>query len=390
MAIAALDRPELKLEPWTPVTQTRLLPGKDARPVDILAAIRQEDVLVQHPYDSFETSVEEFIDRAAGDPAVLAIKMTLYRTSVDESAIMESLIRAAGEGKQVVCVVELKARFDEQTNLDWAQRLEDAGVHVSYGVVDLKTHAKLVLVVRDEPDGLRRYAHVGTGNYNPDTARTYEDIGLFTADPDITDDVAGVFHLLTGYSRQAEFRRLLVAPTCMRHDLLELIGEQASPEGRIMLKLNSLADPEIIDALCDASGAGAEINLIVRGICCLRPGIPGLSERITVRSIVGRYLEHSRIYRFGTGEQETYLLGSADLMQRNLDRRVETLVPVRSPELRARLDEILETVAADDSLAWELQGDGNWQRVHGVGDVNAQTRLEQLALERARHLTAVG
>ena len=387
-ALTDLRRPSLKAKPWIGVTQPRLAALKGTRP-DIFEVLRAGDVLVQHPYDSFETSVEEFIDRAASDPAVVAIKLTLYRTSAAESAIMESLIRASGEGKQVVCVVELKARFDEQTNLDWAQRLEDAGVHVSYGVVGLKTHAKLCLLVREEEGGLRRYAHVGTGNYNPDTARLYEDIGLFTADPAVTDDVAAVFHLLTGYSRQSEFNTLLVAPTGMRHDLLELIQAQANPEGRITLKLNSLVDPRLIDALYDASSAGAEIDLIVRGICCLRPGVEGLSETITVRSIVGRYLEHSRIFRFGTGEEATYLIGSADLMPRNLDRRVETLVPVRDPQLRPQLDQILETLSADDTLAWRLHGDGRWEHVRGSGNLNAQVRFEQLALERARRLTAV-
>jgi polyphosphate kinase len=351
--------------------------------------IREEDVLVQHPYDSFETSVEAFIDQAAHDPSVLAIKQTLYRTSADESSIMESLIRAAGEGKQVVCVLELKARFDEETNIVWAQRLEDAGVHVTYGVVGLKTHAKLSLVVRDEPDGLRRYAHIGTGNYNPETARIYEDVGLFTADPELTADVADVFHLLTGYSRQQDFGALLVAPAGMRAGLLELIGKQANADGRIAMKLNSLVDPELIEALYDASQAGARVDLIVRGICCLRPGVPGLSETIRVRSIVGRHLEHSRIFRFGVDGDATYFLGSADLMERNLDRRVEVLSPVRAPALKAQFDEILETLEADDALAWELDQSGRWRRVSRNGSLNAQIELEHNALERARRITAI-
>ncbi|HEY1367642.1 MAG TPA: polyphosphate kinase 1 [Gaiellaceae bacterium] len=388
-SIVGLDRADLKLKPWTAVTQTRLVSSDDAERPDLFAVIRDADVLVQHPYDSFETSVEEFIEQAARDPSVLAIKQTLYRTSGDESDIMEALIRAAGEGKQVVCVLELKARFDEETNLGWAQRLEDAGVHVIYGVVGLKTHAKLCLVIRDERDGLRRYAHIGTGNYNPETARIYEDLGLFTADPEITADVADVFNLLTGYSLQREFGALLVAPSGLRAGLLELIGRQAAEGGRIAMKLNSLVDPELIDALYAASEAGAEIDLTIRGICCLRPGVPGLSERIRVRSIVGRYLEHSRLFRFGSGSDATYLIGSADLMQRNLDRRVEVLAPVKAPALRARLDEMLETLHADDMLAWELAPDGTWHRASQTGTLDAQARLEELALGRARRLAAV-
>ena len=386
-SIAALDRPELKFEPWTPVTQTRLISSQGAETADVLRVIRDGDLLVQHPYDSFETSVEAFIEQAARDPAVLAIKQTLYRTSTDESRIMEALIRAAGEGKQVVCIVELKARFDEETNIGWAQQLEDAGVHVAYGVVGLKTHAKLCLAVRNENGGIRRYAHIGTGNYNPETAAIYEDLGLLTSDPDVTDDVSDVFNLLTGYSRQQEFRCLVVAPAGMRAELLELIRAQASPEGRITLKLNSLVDPPLIDALYEASGAGAEIDLVCRGICCLRPGVPGLSERIRVRSIVGRFLEHSRIYRFGSGPEATYLFGSADLMQRNLDRRVEVLAPVRDPKLRDRLDEILDVLLDAGTAAWHLAGDGTWSQ--GPGTVDAQARLEQVALERARRITAL-
>jgi polyphosphate kinase len=388
-SIVALDRPELKLPPWNPVTQARLASAKEGGEPDLFAAIDDEDVLVQHPYDSFETSVEAFIDQAAHDDAVLAIKLTLYRTSPDESGIMESLIRAAGEGKQVVCVLELKARFDEETNIAWAQRLEDASVHVTYGVVGLKTHTKLCLVVREEAGGVRRYAHIGTGNYNPETARLYEDVGLITADEEITADASDVFNLLTGYSRQEEFGTLLVAPAGMRAGLIELIRGQASPQGRITMKLNSLVDAELIDALYDASRAGAQVDLIVRSICCLRPRVAGLSETIRVRSIVGRFLEHSRILRFGGGADATYLIGSADLMPRNLDRRVEVLAPVLAPALRARLDEILETLQADQALAWELDGDGSWHRVGRGGDFEAQERFEQLALARARRISAV-
>jgi polyphosphate kinase len=388
-SIAGLDRPELKEEPWKPVTQTRLVSTEEAAPPDLFAVIRESDVLVQHPYDSFDTSVEAFIEEAAVDPDVLAIKQTLYRTSAAETGIMQALIRAGGEGKQVVCIVELKARFDEEANIAWAQRLEDAGIHVAYGVVGLKTHAKLCLAVRREADGIRRYAHIGTGNYNPETAAVYEDIGLLTADPEITDDVSDVFNLLTGYSRQHEFRTLLVAPAGLRAGLLELIRAQSSPEGRITLKLNSLIDPEMIEALYAASQSGAEVDLIVRSMCSLRPGVPGLSEGIRVRSIVGRFLEHSRIFRFGSGPDATYLIGSADLMQRNLDRRVEVLAPIRNPSLRARLDEILVALDADDSLAWDLRGDGSWAQPSPAGAVNAQSQLEQAALRRARRIVAV-
>jgi polyphosphate kinase len=388
-AIAGLDRPELKFEPWTPVTQPRLVSSDDSGTPDLFAVIREGDVLVHHPYDSFETSVEAFIEQAARDPSVLAIKQTLYRTSIAESRIMEALIRAAAEGKQVVCIVELKARFDEESNIGWAQQLEDAGVHVVYGIVGLKTHAKLCLAVRNEGGRICRYAHIGTGNYNPDTARVYEDIGLFTTDPEVTADVSDAFNLLTGYSRQQEFRTLLVAPTGMRAGLIKLIRAQASPEGRITLKLNSLVDHELIDELYDASRAGARIELIARSICCLRPEEPGLSETISVRSLVGRFLEHSRVYRFGSGAEATYLFGSADLMPRNLNRRMEVLAPIRDPALRARIDEMLDVLAADDTLAWELTADGTWRRADGGGTVNAQIRLEEAAIARARRLAAL-
>lgn len=386
-SIAALDRPELKLEPWTPVTPTRLASTEDGPP-DLFAVIRAGDVLIHHPYESFETSVETFIEQAARDPSVLAIKQTLYRTSLAESRIMEALIRAAGDGKQVVCIVELKARFDEEANIGWAQKLEDAGVHVAYGVVGLKTHAKMCLAVRNE-NGIRRYAHLGTGNYNPETADIYEDLGLLTADPDVTSDVSEAFNLLTGYSRQKEFRTLLVAPRGMREGLLELIRAQASQDGLITMKLNSLVDAEVIDALYEASQAGARIELITRSICCLRPGEPGLSETIRVRSLVGRFLEHSRVFRFGRGPEATYLFGSADLMPRNLDRRMEVLAPIRESALRARIDEMLDDLLSDDALAWELGADGTWEAPSGSGTNNAQVHLEEAALARARRVAAV-
>src|ERR671925_478119 len=339
MSLYSLDRPDLKQQPWTPVTQPRLADA-DGTP-DLFAVIRDGDVLVHHPYDSFTTSVEAFVGQAARDRDVLAIKQTLYRTSTQESPIIRSLIRAAELGKQVVALVELKARFDEEANISYARELEKAGVHVVYGVVGLKTHAKVSLVVRREAGGIRRYAHVGTGNYNPVTATLYEDIGLLTADPEIGADLTDLFNLLTGYSRQQHYRTVLVAPDFLRPRIRELIQEQAREGGRIVLKMNALVDPDVIEALYEAAQAGARIDLIVRGICCLRPGVPGLSENIRVRSLVGRYLEHSRIFRFGEGEDAIHYIGSADLMQRNLDQRVEAVVPVPDPALCARLDQML-------------------------------------------------
>jgi len=381
-ALVGLDRPELKDEPWIPVTKPRLLSG-DGAP-DLFEVLRTGDVLVHHPYDSFSTSVEAFVEQAADDPTVLAIKQTLYRTSTQESRILRALIRAAELGKQVVALVELKARFDEEANISYALELEQAGVHVVYGVAGLKTHAKISLVVRRETDGVHRYGHVGTGNYNPVTARLYEDLGLLTADPEVGADLTDLFNVLTGYSRQHAYRRLLVAPHELRPRLLELVRGQARPGGRIVLKLNSLVDPEMIDGLYEASSAGADIDLIVRGICCLRPEIPGLSERIRVRSLVGRFLEHSRIFRFGERDDAVFYIGSADLMQRNLDRRVEALVPVTSPPLTARLDEILDIVLHDDTLAWTLGPDGTWTKVPTERGLDAQQRLQEIAVERAR------
>jgi polyphosphate kinase len=379
-SLYALDRPELKQEPWVPVTQPRLTNGGAP---DLFRVLRAGDVLVHHPYDSFSSSVEAFVEQAAHDPDVLAIKQTMYRTSGEESPIIRSLIRAAELGKQVVCLIELKARFDEEANITYALELEQAGVHVVYGVVGLKTHAKISLVVRRERDGVRRYAHVGTGNYNPVTARLYEDLGLLTADPDVGADLTDLFNLLTGYSRQREYRRLLVAPHYLRPRLLDLIRGQGRPGGRIVLKMNSLVDPDMVDALYEASQAGADIDLVIRGICCLRPLVPGLSERIRVRSVVGRYLEHSRIFRFGEREAAEYYIGSADLMQRNLDRRVEAVVPVTDPALQARLDEILAVVMEDDALAWTLGPDGSWSKVPTERGSNTHLRLQERAVERA-------
>ncbi|HEX2273346.1 MAG TPA: RNA degradosome polyphosphate kinase, partial [Acidimicrobiales bacterium] len=383
-AVYELDRPELKDDVWVGVTQPQLV-DHEGNPVDMFAVLREQEILVHHPYDSFATSVEAFIEQAADDPAVLAMKQTLYRTSGD-SPVVKALIRAAERGKQVAALVELKARFDERANIAWARALEQAGVHVVYGLVGLKTHSKTALVVRDEPDGIRRYCHVGTGNYNPKTAKLYEDLGLLSADEALGADLSDLFNHLTGYSRQTKYRKLLVAPGSLRPAMVELIREQrdAGSEGRIVMKMNALVDTTVIDELYAASQAGVRIDLIVRGICCLRPGVPGLSEHVTVRSIVGRYLEHSRIYGFGPREGRRYFIGSADLMPRNLDRRVEAVVPVENPALQGRLQEILDVCLADDVLASELHPDGSWHKIEEKEGINAQLRLQELAFERAR------
>jgi polyphosphate kinase len=385
-ALHGLPRPDLKDEAWKPIAPPQLAPaghGQGSAPPDIFAVLREGNVLVHHPYESFASSVEAFADQAAVDPAVLAIKQTLYRTSTTESPIVKALIRAAESGKQAVALVELKARFDEEANIAWARALEQAGVHVVYGVVGLKTHAKTSLVVRQEASGIRLYGHIGTGNYNPDTARVYEDIGLLTADPNLGADLSELFNYLTGYSQRREYRKILVAPVTLRARLLEMIASQAGPEGRITIKVNHLADTEIIDALYAASAQGCRIDLIVRTTCCLRPGVPGLSEGIRVRSIVGRYLEHSRIFRFGAPGTARYYIGSADLMVRNLDERVEAVVPIEESELTGRIDEILQVDLADDELAWELHADGSWTKVPTVVGVNTHKRLQDVAVARA-------
>jgi polyphosphate kinase len=385
--VYALDRAELQDEPWAPQTQAALI-GLGEAPPDMFEVLRKGDVLVHHPYDSFATSVEAFVRQAARDPRVLAIKQTIYRTASAETTIVRSLADAARDDKQVVALVELKARFDEQANIERARVLEEAGVHVVYGLVGLKTHTKILLVVRQDEDGaIRRYCHVGTGNYNPFTATLYEDLGLLTADPDIGTDLAELFNHLTGYSRPSRYRRLLVAPEALRSGLHERIHAEKAKgtAGRIILKMNSLVDDELIDDLYDASAAGVQIDLVVRGICCLRPQVPGLSENIRVRSIIGFYLEHSRIFRFGADPLTAdYLIGSADWMPRNLDRRVEALCAVVEPELRARLAEILEVNLADDTLAWELLPDGSWHKVETVQGIDTHLRLRELAEERAR------
>ncbi|HEX6229331.1 MAG TPA: polyphosphate kinase 1 [Solirubrobacterales bacterium] len=364
--VAALPgHAELRYEPWNPVTQPRLQ-GEDEEPVDMFAAIRRGDILVHHPYDSFPTSVERFVDQAVADPDVLAIKQTVYRTS-DDSPLVPALIRASERGKQAVCMVELKARFDEAANIHWAKSLEEAGVHVVYGIPGLKTHVKAILVVRREGDRVREYVHIGTGNYNPTTARLYSDLGLFTADPEIGADVAEMFNFLTGYGRPAEYRKVLVSPTTMRDRLLEEIeatvaAHRAGEEARITLKMNALVDARCIQALYEASRAGVPVDLNVRGVCCLRPGVPGVSQNIRVVSVVGRFLEHSRIYAFRRGEESRMLVGSADLMPRNLDHRVELVTPVEDRELQAELLDVLERCFADSANAWELDSDGGWTR----------------------------
>jgi polyphosphate kinase len=385
-ALHGLERPDLKDEPWPAVTSARLRAAA-AEEKSIFSVLRDEPVLLHHPYERFATSVEEFIRDAADDPRVLSIKITLYRTSAD-SPIARSLARAAERGVQVVALVELKARFDEAANVAWAKELEQAGVHVVYGVVGLKTHSKCVLVVREEESGLRRYAHVGTGNYHSATARVYEDLGMLTCDPAIGADLSELFNHLTGFSRDTRYRRLVVAPRDLRRRLLELIqGERKrGPDGRIVMKMNGLVDTAMVDALYEASQAGVPIDLIVRGICCLRPGVDGLSPTIRVRSILGRYLEHSRVYLFGNGAgagRPQILIGSADLMPRNLDRRVEVLAPVDTPSHQDRLREMLAVELDDDVRAWELV-DGTWHRVGGGVGVDAQARLYALARERGR------
>ena len=360
MALASLDCPALKDLPFAPNIPLEL---RDARR-SIFDVIRERDLLVHHPYDSFSATVERFLETAAEDDNVLAIKLTLYRTSGD-TAIVDALIEAAQRGKQVAVLVELKARFDEANNITWARRLENFGVHVAYGSATLKTHTKLALVVRREADGIRRYVHLGSGNYNSRTARLYSDFGLFTCSRSIAADVTDLFNSLTGYSRQRLYRKLLVAPSNMRPRFLDLIDREAEHaragrKARIVAKMNALVDPESIEALYRASRAGVEIELIVRGICCLRPGIPGISENIRVISIVGRFLEHSRLFYFANGGAEEFYFGSADWMQRNFDRRVEAVAPVEDTTLHERLRSLLRTCLEDNRLAWELAADGSW------------------------------
>jgi polyphosphate kinase len=368
---------ELRDPPWTPVTQPRLQ-GDESEQPDVLAAMRRGDILLHHPYDSFATSVERFVEQAVADPDVLAIKQTVYRTS-DDSPLVPALIRAAERGKQAVCLVEIKARFDERANVQWARSLEEAGVHVVYGLPSLKTHAKCLLVIRREGDGVRHYVHVGTGNYHPKTARLYTDFGLLTCDDKIGADVADMFNFLTGFARPRAYRRVLVAPAHMRAGILEEIERTVAAHrdgriARIRMKMNSLVDRACIQALYRASHAGVPIEINTRGICCLRPGVPGVSENIRVVSIVGRFLEHSRIFSFERDGECTVYVGSADLMPRNLDTRVELLTPVLDEALRADLVDTLDRCFADNTNAWDLQEDGMWVRREVDGEPRSVQR----------------
>ena len=383
-----LDVPALKYPRFVPVTAAGLGEGESSTPRDIFAAMRTHEVLLHHPYDSFSTSVQEFVSQAAADPKVLAIKQTLYRTSGD-SPIVDALIEAAESGKQVVAIVEIKARFDEENNIGWARKLERAGVHVVYGMVGLKTHCKLLLVVRQESDGLRRYCHVGTGNYHPKTARGYEDLGLLTTDRDVAQDMTTLFNLLSGYAPRARFRRLLVAPRTVRDGLIERIEREIEHKraGRpawIRIKVNSIIDEACIDALYRASRAGVDVDVVVRGICGIRAGVPGLSDNIRVRSILGRFLEHSRIYAFcNDGDTDLYI-GSADLMHRNLDRRVEALVRITDPEMIERLTWLVTHAASDAVTSWWLEPDGSWVR-HVTGpDGERLEDIQTTLMARAR------
>ena len=385
--LSGLDIPELRDPPWTPVVPPRLVPPDEGEPSDVFAAIRAGDILLHHPYESFAASVERFISQAADDPDVLTIKQTLYRTSGD-SPIVRDLIRAADQGKQVVVLVEIKARFDEEANIVWARKLEQAGAHVVYGLVGLKTHSKTALVVRRESSGLRRYVHIGTGNYNPKTARIYIDLGLLSCRPELGADVADLFNYLTGLSHQPTFRRLLVAPVSLRPRLRELIDREtehakAGRPGRIVLKINAIVDPDLIGALYRASEAGVDVDLIVRGICSLQPGLPGISERIRVRSVVGEFLEHSRIFGFANGGRQEWYIGSADIMERNLDRRIEAVAPVEDLEAAARIAEIVEVLLADDRRSWQLGADGAWRRTEEIlskaGTVDTFAELKRRA-----------
>jgi polyphosphate kinase len=393
--IATLNRPELRDPPWEPRTPPRLRGEGGDGGADLFAVIRRGDVLVHHPYDDFSTSVGRFIEQAVDDPDVLAIKQTLYRTSGD-TPILPGLIRAAEQGKQTVCLVELQARFDEERNIRWARALERAGVHVVYGLVGLKTHAKLAMVVRREGDGVRRYVHIGTGNYNPATAELYTDLGLFTCREDICEDVADLFNYLTGFAHPPAYRKVLVAPAHLRDGIIgeiERVAEahRAGVPGRLVMKLNALVDGPVIQALYRASQAGVPVDLILRGICGLRPGVPGVSETVRVTSIVGRFLEHSRIFAFYSGAEARYFIGSADMMARNLDHRVELVTPVEDPLAQAELQEILDVMLADTALAWRMHPDGSWTRVEappGEPPLDSQRALMERAVRRSEERLA--
>ncbi|HEY9315837.1 RNA degradosome polyphosphate kinase [Williamsia sp.] len=383
--VAGIDRPALKDPPFVPATHPAF--GERETPKSIFATLREGDVLVHHPYDSFSTSVQRFIEQAAADPDVLAIKQTLYRTSGD-SPIVNALIDAAAAGKQVVALVEIKARFDEHANIKWARQLEQAGVHVVYGLVGLKTHCKTCLVVRREGSTIRRYCHIGTGNYNPKTARLYEDIGLFTAAPDIGADLTDLFNTLTGYSRKVEYRNLLVAPHGVRAGIIDRIfaeidrAQNGHSDARIRLKANALVDEQVIDALYRASQAGVPVDVVVRGICALRPGVPGLSENITVRSILGQFLEHSRVFHFQSIDE--FWFGSADMMHRNLDRRVEVMAQVRDPRLTRELDDVFASAMDPTTRCWTLGENGSWTASPAAGEEVRDHQRQMMRRNRRR------
>jgi polyphosphate kinase len=391
--VADIDLPELHYPTFVPKTHRQLAEVESAQASDVFAAVRERDVLLHHPYDSFSTSVQAFLEQAAADPRVLAIKQTLYRTSGD-SPIVDALIDAAEAGKQVLALVEIKARFDEEANITWARKLEQAGVHVVYGIVGLKTHAKLSLVVRQESSGLVRYCHVGTGNYNPKTARLYEDMGLLTCDPAVGDDLSRLFNQLSGYAPKTAYRRLLVAPRSLRSGLIdrierEIANAQAGLPAGIRFKLNSIVDEAVIDALYRASQAGVPVDVVVRGICAIRPGVPGLSDNVRVRSILGRFLEHSRIFWFAGGGDPVVYIGSADMMHRNLDRRVEALLRIKNPAHLAELAELLELAMDPGTSSWHLGPDGTWTR-HSTGPDGEPLRDLQAYLIATRPRRRVG
>ncbi|GIG23722.1 polyphosphate kinase [Cellulomonas chitinilytica] len=399
--IADLDRAELQFPRFVPTTHRQLAEVESATATEVFAKLRERDILLHHPYDSFSTSVQTFLEQAAADPAVLAIKQTLYRTSGD-SPIVDALIDAAEAGKQVLALVEIKARFDEQNNISWARKLEQAGVHVVYGIVGLKTHCKLSLVVRQEADGLRRYSHVGTGNYHPKTARLYTDLGLLTADPEVGQDLTRLFNQLSGYAPKSRFHRLLVAPRSVRAGLVERIEREADAarageRAWIKIKVNSMVDEAVIDALYRASQAGASVDLVVRGICALRPGVPGLSENIRVRSILGRFLEHSRIFAFAnsvpdpdaTFEGTEVYIGSADLMHRNLDRRVEALLRIADPDQVTEIVDLVDESMDDGTSSWHLESDGTWVR-HSQGPVGPLVDQQEALIQRQRRRPGTG
>ncbi len=385
--LVELDRPELKAEPWVPVTHNRFMDAAESG--DLFGELRGADVLLHHPYHSFASSFEGFVKTAAKDPDVVAIKTTVYRTDED-SPLVPALISASEEGKQSVCLVELKARFDEHRNIEWSRAMEQAGVHVVHGFPNVKTHAKMTLVVRREGDELVRYVHVGTGNYHSTTSRLYEDFGLFTADPDITADVADLFNYLTGYGRPKGFRKILVAPFDLRERLIEEVracstAAAAGKRARIRIKVNALTDPQLIEELYEASGHGVSIDLVVRSICSLRPGVKGMSENIKVRSVLGRFLEHSRVMVFERGATRTCLLGSADLMPRNLDHRVEIVTPIVDGRLQAEVERVFDTLQGDNGTAWELRSDGEWRRVKAKkGDRERHTQATLMRRVKAR------